>query len=296
MGLMAATGLFAVGNPLVLVAIPFGLLVLFMPSRRLLAVAVAAVGLTLSTVGDASSGFWYFERGWAFLLGGCFLAVSLRWPKGRFLARGLGAVFAAFAGMGLVFGARPGDWAVVDWAVRSRMELAMSSFLQAVRVVRGPQAIPAEFEARALETMAVQSFIFPALLGLASLSALGLAWWLHKRLSRSPGEGLGPLREFRFSDQMIWVLVLGILAFLFSSGTVERIGVNTVVFMGALYVLRGAAVVLFLTGGLTLLGSILLLVGLLIVAPFVVVGALIIGLGDTWFDLRARRVSHEPEA
>ncbi|MFH1765729.1 MAG: DUF2232 domain-containing protein [Gemmatimonadota bacterium] len=288
-GLLAATGLFTVVNPWVLIAIPFGLLVFFMPSGRMLAVVLAAAGTALVALGEPTSGLWYVERGWALLLGGCFLAISLRWPGVRFLPRGLGAVLGAFLGMGLLFSVRPGDWAVVDWAVRSRMEAAFATLLEVIRGNLGPEGIPEVLESQAMETIALPSLIFPALLGLASLSALGFAWWLYKRLSGSPEEGIGPLREFRFNDQLIWVLILGILALLASSGVLERVGTNAVVFMGALYALRGAAVVLFLTGGLSFFGGVLLLVGFLFVAPFVILGAVFFGLGDTWFDLRARR-------
>ena len=295
-GLMAATGLFSVLNPGVLVAIPFCLLVFFMPPGRVLALVLAAAGAALVAIGDPTSGLWYVERGWALLLGGCFLALSIRWPGEGFLPRGLGAVLGAFLGMGLLFWVRPGDWAVVDWAVRSRIELALGSFLQLLRLSMEPEGIPAALEAQALDTITLHSLIFPALLGLASLSALGLSWWLYRKLSRSPEQALGPLREFRFNDQLIWVLILGVLALLASSGVIERIGTNAVVFMGALYALRGAAVVLFLTGGLSLFWGILLLAGFLIVAPFLIPGAVCIGLVDTWFDLRARRASHRPEA
>lgn len=290
-GLLAATGLFTVVDPWVLIAVPFGLLVFFMPPGRVLAVVLAAAGMALVALGEPTSGLWYVERGWALLLGGCFLALSLRWPGVRFLPRGLGSVVGAFLGTGLLFWVRPGDWAVVDWAVRSRMEAAFAAFLQVIRDNMGPEGIPEGLEAQAMWTIALPSLIFPAVLGLASLSALGFAWWLHKRLGRNPEEGIGPLREFRFNDQLIWVLILGILALLASSGVLERIGANAVVFMGALYALRGAAVVLFLTGGISFVGGVLLLVGFLFVSPFVILGAVFFGLGDTWFDLRARRAS-----
>jgi hypothetical protein len=58
--------------------------------------------------------------------------------------------------------------------------------------------------------------------------------------------------------------------------------------MGALYALRGAAVVVFLYGGLNLLGMIVFVFGLLFVAPIVVMAAMVIGIGDTWLDLRSR--------
>jgi hypothetical protein len=146
-----------------------------------------------------------------------------------------------------------------------------------------------------LETVAVQGFIFPALLGLASLSALGFSWWLYKKLTRSREEAIGPLKDFRFNDQLVWVLILGIVALIASSGALERIGVNAAVFMGSLYALRGAAVVLFVTGGGSFLGGILFAVMFVLLAPLVVLGAAFIGLVDNWFDLRRTRTPSQPE-
>ena len=68
----------------------------------------------------------------------------------------------------------------------------------------------------------------------------------------------------------------------------RRTGWNAVAFMGALYALRGAAVVAFFGGGQTLFGLLALAVALILVAPVVLTGALVIGLGDTWLDLRGR--------
>ena len=299
LGLMGATGLSSAVNPGILVAVPFGLLVLFLPSKRAVTMALAVGGVALVAIGDSNSGLWLVERGWGLLLGGCFLALSLRWPGERFLPKGLGAVVGAFLGAGLLFWVRPGDWAVVDWLVRSRIELVLGSLLEAVRLNLGPEGLPVGFEAWVEETVALHSLIFPALLGLASLAGLGLAWWVYKKLSGAPGEGIRPLKEFRFNDQLIWVLILGVVTLLVSSGAVERVGTNAVVFMGALYALRGAAVVLFLTGGVSLLGGFLLLLGFVVLTPYMVylvMGAFSIGLGDTWLDLRSRRANPRPGA
>jgi hypothetical protein len=287
-GLLAMTMSSLVVSPMILVAVPFGFLIVLMSQRSLLALVFAAAAGATVAMGDSSSGFWFAERGWAILVGGCFLALTLRWPEGSFLPRGLGAVFGSFVGMGLLFWVRPGEWAVAEWMVKSRLEFAMNGVLQTVRNGVAPEAVPELFETQAMLFLAVQGLVFPALLGLASLSALGFAWWLFGRVTRSPGPGLGPLKDFRFNDQMVWVLIIGIIALFLSSGTVERVGVNAVVFMGALYALRGAGVVLFMTGGFSLLGGILLLVGFFLLAPFMVLGAMFIGLGDTWFDLRSR--------
>jgi hypothetical protein len=130
--------------------------------------------------------------------------------------------------------------------------------------------------------------------GLASLAALGVAWWLYLRLCREADVGIRPLVDFRFNDQLVWVLILGVVLLLGSSGLVERVGVNTVVFMGMLYALRGVAVMWALMGGPTAFLSIVLLLTFLVAAPFILAGAFIFGLGDTWLNLRARRGGGSP--
>jgi hypothetical protein len=292
---MAVTVSSGVVNPGLLIAVPFALLVALRPPRSLLAVLLAGLGAAFVVVGAPDSGLWYVERGWALLLGTFFVAVSIRWPECRFLGRGVGSVLGAFVGMGLLFGVRPGEWAIVDWAVKSRTEVLVSGLLQSIRTSVGPDAVPEGFEAQVLQAITFQSFLFPALLGLTSLSALGCAWFLFRKLSHGPGEALGPLKDFRFNDQLVWILIAGFVALLASSGVVARVGVNAVVFMGALYVLRGAGVVLAITGGFSLFGWILLAVGFVFLAPFVIMGAAFIGLGDTWFDLRRREGPVPPE-
>ena len=287
-GLLAATVVLSIANPAVLIAVPLSLMMVFLPTRSRASLLVAALVAFLAFGGSPVSGFWYFERGWALLLGGWFLALTLRWPGWAFFPRGLGAVAGTFGAMGLLFWSRPGQWSVVDWAVTSRLESGMAVALQAVRSYLGPQAVTVATETRMLEAMALQGMIFPAMVGLASLAALGAAWWLYLRLNRALEIGIRPLVEFRFNDQLVWVLILGFLLLLGSSGLVERVGINAVVFMGILYALRGVAVVWALLGGPTAFLSIVLVLAFFVAAPLFLAGAFVFGLGDTWLNLRAR--------
>ena len=108
---------------------------------------------------------------------------------------------------------------------------------------------------------------------------------------RYPGgddQGLLPLREFRFNDHLVWLFVGGLVLVLMGGEGLDRAGSNAVVFMSGLYALRGAAVVAFFGAGKSLLSVVFLVLALLFVWPVVAIGALVIGLGDTWLDLRAR--------
>jgi hypothetical protein len=87
----------------------------------------------------------------------------------------------------------------------------------------------------------------------------------------------------------VWVFIAGVLLLLVGWGEAwGRAGTNTLVVMSALYALRGAAVVMYVTGGLSFFGATMLLFALLFIAPVIFVLALLIGLGDTWMDLRER--------
>ena len=159
----------------------------------------------------------------------------------------------------------------------------------ALSQLRGEAGVPEELLDTLYRTADFQGRAFPALMGLASLAALGVAWWLYQRLSRGRGHGLGAFGGFRFTDQLVWVLIAGVaLLVMAPSEPWVRVGVNALVFTGGLYVLRGAAVVVALNGGVSLFGFVLLGLGLLFVAPLILAGALMIGLGDTWVDIRSR--------
>ena len=135
----------------------------------------------------------------------------------------------------------------------------------------------------------LQVEVFPAVAGLTSVAGLAVAWWAYTRIALDRDEGLRPLREFRFNDHLVWLFIAGLTLVLADGGeAVRRTGSNTLLFMGALYALRGAAVVAFFGGGQSLFGLLMLALALMLVAPVVVTGAMVIGLGDTWLDLRGR--------
>ncbi len=101
--------------------------------------------------------------------------------------------------------------------------------------------------------------------------------------------GLGPLRDFRFNDHLVWLLLIGLALVVFGAGGGWASGGgNAVVFMGGLYAMRGAGVLLFLSGGLTGIGFLFLVVAMLFLWPVLIPGALLLGVGDTWLDLRSK--------
>ena len=286
--LYLAVLLLSVFAPLALVLVPFACLVFSSPGKRVLPVMAGALGIVVALAGASRSGLWYVERGWTIILGGCFAAVTLRWPERRFLPRALMAIAISGVGAWAALGLSPRRWAIIDEMVASRLRNGVDTSLEALRVLRDGNPLPGTVVSTVFQAAEWQSNLFPAMLALSSLAALGTAWWLYVRLARQSGEGLRPLGDFRFNDQLVWLLVAGATMFILQpDGPAGRVGLNLLAFTGALYALRGAGVVVAVARVSTL-GWVVLALAFLLLAPFLFVAALLIGLGDTWMDIRAR--------
>ncbi len=274
----------------VLVGVPFVLLTLVLPARRFGGLVLAAFVAFVVTAGSGSmGGLWYAERGWAVLVGGWFVAATLRWPDRGTSVRALVAVAGAGLTALLFFVVSPGAWSVIDFAVRERLASTVTATIEALRVLRGEAAIAPTLVQAVRLTAEWQHELFPGLLALASMGALALAWWIYLRAGLGLTGALKDLRDFRFNDHLVWVFVAGLALILAGLGEVwTRMGSNAVLFMAGLYALRGVAVVLFINGGISLIGGVAIALAMVFLAPVLVAGALLIGLGDTWLDLRAR--------
>jgi len=276
----------AVTSPLPLIGVPFFMLAFALGTKRLSVTVLAMLCVVLVFGSSARGGLWYFERGWAIVLGGWFTAVTLWRPGTTFLSRALAATAGSYAISAVVIAVQAGGWARLDWAVGQSLSEGVSLALEGMRGLteNGPSQALVESVMAATEQ---QRALFPALLGLSSVAALGASWWLYVRLVWDSDRALRALREFRFNDHLVWFFIAGLALLVLGLGeAAQRAGTNAVVFMGVLYALRGAAVVIFLTGGLSIVGTLLLVVGLLLAGPLVIGSAVIIGLGDTWLDVR----------
>lgn len=272
----------------VLIAVPL-LLLLFAGRPRGLTGAVVAALAVLIVASGARDGIWYAERAWSVLIGGGFLAITLLVPRWRLASRALGAVLASLAVAAGVLAVGRDAWSALDGMMGSSMRMMADSTVNAMSNIEGGGEVSPAVVTTLHQWAEAQAVVYPALVALASMAALGVAWWARTRL-RAPGEeALAPLRDFRFNDHLVWVLVAGLLLIVAQWGdALVRLGSNAVVFMGVLYALRGAAVFVFISGGLSLLGYVTFLIGFILAAPVVLAVAMLIGIGDTWLDLRAR--------
>jgi len=279
-------------SPLVLLGIPLALqLVTFRWHDPLpLAAGVLVLLMLLRGVGGEGPALWFAERGWALLVGGGFVAATV-WlgPGSGVVTRGVFALGVAFAAVALVGALEPDVLRELDWLMEHRLDRAAdraAGWMSGVAVPGGAAEGAEETWARIMEW---QVRLYPGSLGLASLASLGVGWYVVSRLEGR--EGLVEFREFRFLDQLVWVLVGGLLLLLLpSDGVLVRVGSNAVFLMAGLYLLRGVAVLLWVEG--TVATSAWTTVAWTAIAvllyPLAVAAALVIGLGDTWVDVRSR--------
>lgn len=273
--------------------------------------AVAALFSTPAPAG-ASLAYVELERGWAVLLAAAFGFVSLAGPSARFFTRALVTLVVALALAAVAFlgAARPAATMVntISTEVDRRTGIAEQEWQKAVvsspgyrnaLAAAGPdgRAGAEEMEQTMHDLVTTlpareSKRFFPAFLALESLCALALAWALYHRLSRARiGAPLARLRDFRFNDQLVWGVIVGIVFLAVPTLHAWRnVGANLTLFFGTLYAVRGTGVLAwFLRSarpGLVTVLAVALLAGLL--APAFALGLGLIGLGDTWEDWRAK--------
>lgn len=291
--LVVAAMLFSVLDWLLLLVVALSALLLVLPPRRLAPAALGAVGL-------AGALAWPGEAGvvgtvtlvWAAAVVAGFVLATVARPAWPFFPRALSALGAAAAGVGAWL-AGTGTWRVLDGRVQRDVREATAQVTAQLTGQAPADASWVEPLTTALKVAAeAQWSVFPALAALQTLAGLALAWWLFARYASHGGRWpqLGALREFRFSDHLVWIAIAGLVLLLLPLGAAgARAGANALVLMGGLYALRGIGVFLHATRVSPAVAT--LFIGVFALSPlshFVLVAALLVGLGDTWLDLRRR--------
>ncbi len=245
--------------------------------------------LALLLLAGAAAGFgeatplWYIERGWAVLLAGGF-AISTTLAPGRpILDRSLMGVAIAGGTVGAMGALRPDLPAALDRHVSGQFDRVLAMYDS--RAFGSPVV-----DAAVRQFVGVWEAVYPAMLVLASVSALALCVYLLGRI-RGEEAALPPLRHFRFSTHLVWVLILGLALLVLPAGDwAGRAGVNMVTVMGGLYLLRGAAVLVWLGAAVISSGWVIAVwaIAALALYPLTIGTALVVGVSDTWLDLRSR--------
>jgi hypothetical protein len=242
--------------------------------------------------------------GWSVLAGAAFGLALMASRSKWFLGKGVVAVLAALLLSALLVVITPSGLVAFDRTVDTVLAVRGSSDLQNWRVARSQMtranstrsdsasvAVLDSFEENVSDLPRLARAVQPSLLALQTLVAMALAWALFHRFSRTRlGDELGRLRDFRFNDHWIWSVIVGlVLALLPALESLRPLGINLLVFFGALYAMRGAAVLAwFLRPGRALLGLMVGVALLLLLRDGAAIALGLVGLGDTWADWRRR--------
>jgi hypothetical protein len=268
----------------------------------LAAIWTGLAGWMLMTPVQGSDAYDALARGWALVLSASFGIVSAVGTRRPFFSRALSATAITFAvGFAVMIFARLEPDAVgghiteelqrrlsattAQWDVAS----GTPEWREFVEKYPGAAGVMEQGQRQLRALPALTVTLFPALLALESMAMLALAWSLYHRASRTRiGPPLRPLSAFRFNDQLVWGLVLGVTVLVLPTLQEARgIGLNLVVVFGLLYALRGLGVLDWFLNprGATRL---LFFIAIFLAWPVVGVFSLGLGLGDTWIDWRAR--------
>jgi len=247
------------------------------------------------------STFTLMANGWTLLLVACFGMASLLTPNQTFSVRALTAVgLAVCTSFVLVIMSSDGidqvqlvmrgefDRRVEQIVTELHQQTARPEFRALAKRFPVVDSAMTDNETKLREIPEKTTSLLPALLALESLAALALAWSVYHRLATvAIGPQFRQLREFRFNDQLIWGLAVGLtILFLPPFQEARNVGFNLLVFFGALYLLRGVGVLSWISRGRGVATILILLTAF--ATPLVVALALCVGVGDTWMDWRKK--------
>jgi hypothetical protein len=234
-----------------------------------------------------------FTRAAAVLLTGTFLALTLWQPSARF-SRALVATAAAAVALVAWMWHLGVGWSELQHAVQQDLWSANRDFMMRLGQVANGGGTQLLDEMSAM--VRTISALYPALLSLASLAGLRLAWAWHHRIAQRPlGPAQAEFASFEFSDQLVWGWVVGLALSLLPLPAVwGAIGANVLMIWSFLYAARGLAV--FSAGSKRVPGHVIatLTVVAMFLLPFVLGGLTLLGLADTWLDFRRRLTASIP--
>jgi Predicted membrane protein (DUF2232) len=173
------------------------------------------------------------------------------------------------------------EWSAVYLGLRTQ-------FLDAVNVVHALAPLPAT-QLRDLQTGAEwMARIYPGIAILGALAAGVLATAVVTRVANHPAvPSPGRFVDFRFNDHLVWGAVATLAVALLPLPTQGDMAIaNVLVVWAGLYIARGTAVFLTIAGRWPPLLRVALVLGAVVLLPYALGAALVMGLADTWFDFR----------
>jgi hypothetical protein len=218
-----------------------------------------------------------------------FVGLSLRGHL-PVLPRALIAVAFGALGVGVWLSFMGLGWSDLERAFTEMMRATYDAWAKATAPA-GRATTETQTFVRQLQDMAPQvARVLPGLLALTAIAGCALAWVWHHRIATTPfGRPPAPFRRFRFNDHLVWGAILTLGSLLVPLPPSARtLAANLLIVWVGLYVARGLAVITAVLapapGALKAVA-----VGLAFLILPLTPGALaVLGLADTWIDIRGR--------
>jgi hypothetical protein len=230
---------------------------------------------------------------------GAFVVTSLLGGRSLFnrtllaVAAAAAATVAWFRGLGITWSDLRAAVVEQQWALYRELMPNLPEGPPAGEAIAGGQA--AEMAAELARGVATAVTVWPALHAVLAVVGGWLAWtWYHRLASAPIGRAPAPFRQFSFSDHLIWLVILSGAATLAPlPGDWTAVSGNLLLFLLALYAGRGLAIIqTALQPAPFGLAAMLSIVGVLLL-PLALMVVTLIGLADTWLDLRSRMAPPE---
>ena len=285
---------FALWAPLALVGLPCAALLAVAPDRspriRIAAALLGVTSLALLTVpgGRLAAAI----AAYTVLVTAAFAAGAVLAPA-TFMRQALRAICVGSVGTALLVQL---VWGTAGWDA-----LAWETTRQAGLTMRLVVEVLPDMFTLYEPVVRFVSTTTPGMLTLQSLAGLALAWQWHVYLTvHALGAPLTPFREFRIGDAWVWGVV-GWLALLIApvSDVLKLAGTNVGFVLGALYALRGAAIVVTFAQALGISAAALVIVATAaatIALPLFLPGLCTLGITDTWYQFRRRLAARRSNA
>lgn len=252
---------------------------------------IGAVSLALLVVSGGSGGrLAAAQAAYVVLATAAFVSFVLLKPA-PILRQAFRSTMAAGLATALLIQAIWGSqaWGALGWEATRQASIMMRSVVEVA-----PDAFPI------YEPMVrFISLTWPGMLALQTIAGLALAWQLYRRIATPAALESAPpaparFKDFYMGDGWVWGVVawLGVLILPVSSA-LQVAGTNLGLVATALYVLRGAAIVVafaeaFGISALTLVIVAAAAAALAVPLLFVLPGLCTLGITDTWYQYRRR--------
>jgi hypothetical protein len=257
------------------------------------ALGIVSVALLVVTAGDGS-GLAAVTSAYIVLVSAAFVCLVLlrpppRDPLLRYAVRAI--LYGGLATAVLIQAAWGAEaWGMLAWEATRQTSIALRSVVEVAPPDIAPQAF-AIYE----PLVRFLSATWPGMLVLQTLAGFALAWQLCRRLAApAPIAPLARFKDFCIGDAWVWGIVAWLIVLIVPvSGALHAAGTNVGLVAGALYLVRGAAIVATFAEafGISTLALVIAAgaaAALALPLLFLVPGLCTLGITDTWYQYRRR--------